>query len=196
MSLADIRLHDPKAAFAIARTLGLEGGLAESSGDPGGETNYGVSLRYALAEAGLHPETVRFFDIDHDGHVTRKDIVGLTADDAAVVYWQCWWLPGWYANLQPDLVAWKAFDIAVNTGPNRAALLLQKALVALGAQVAVDSVVGPRTVLAVQAEAARDQGGRLLEKVRQLQALFYSGLVAREPALRRFLDGWLRRAAA
>lgn len=196
MSLADIRLRDPKAAFAIARTLPLEGGLVDAEGDGGGVTNYGVSLRYALAEAKLHPDLIRMFDIDHDGHVDRKDITGLTTDEAAEIYWRCWWVPGWYANLQPDLIAWKCFDIAVNTGPNRAALLLQKALVGVGRIVAVDGAPGPRTALAVAAEADRDQGARLLSMIRNLQAHFYSGLVAKEPALRRFLDGWMRRAAA
>lgn len=196
MSLADIRLRDPKAAFAIARTLPLEGGLVDNAKDPGGVTNYGVSLRYALAEAKVHPNTARFFDIDHDGHVDRKDIAGLSQDAAADIFLNCWWAPGWYANMQPDLVAWKCFDIAVNTGPNRAALILQKALDDVGATVPIDAAIGPKTVLAVAAQAAADQGVRLLSAIRREQADFYKGLIAKEPDLATFRKGWLNRASA
>lgn len=196
MSLADIGIRDPKAAFAIARTLPLEGGLVDNPKDPGGITDFGVSLRYALAEVKLHPDTVRFFDVDHDGHVDRKDIAGLTQDRAADIFHQCWWIPGWYANLQPDLIAWKCFDIAVNTGPNRAALLLQKALSATGSPVPIDGSIGPRSVMAVAAQAAKDKGAALLAAIRREQADFYRGLAAREPDLKLFLKGWLNRAAA
>jgi type VI secretion system secreted protein VgrG len=192
--LSAIGLRDPKAAFAIARTLPLEGGLVDAAGDGGGLTNYGVSLRYALAEAKLHPDTVRFFDIDHDTHVTRKDIAGLTTDEAVDIYWNCWWQPGWYGLLSPDLIAWKAFDIAVNTGPNRAAIILQKALVDVGAPVAVDAEVGPVTIHTANAQP---QGGvQLLAALRVEQAAFYRGLALREPTLKPFLKGWLNRAAA
>lgn len=196
MSLAGIARRDPKAAFAIGRTLPLEGGLVDADGDGGGVTNYGVSLRYALAEAKLHPATIRMFDVDHDGHVTRKDIAGLSADDAAEIFYTCWWLTGWYGRLAPDLIAWKCFDIAVNTGPNRAALTLQKALCDIGLAVPVDASVGPVTLAAVMKAAANDNGGGLLSALRREQAAFYSRLVAQEPDLRRFRDGWLNRAAA
>lgn len=196
MTLADIQRQDPRAAFAISRTLPLEGGLVDNPHDPGGVTSMGVSLRYALAEAKVHPESARFFDVDHDGFVTHKDIAGLTKDEAAEIYFNCWWALGWYANLTPDIVSWKCFDIAVNTGPKRAALILQKALCDAGSPVAVDAVVGPGTIAAVTRQASIDDGAKLLSEIRQEQAAFYRGLAAKEPDLRRFLKGWLNRAAA
>jgi lysozyme family protein len=196
VTLAAILASDPKAGFCIARTLPLEGGLVDNPHDPGGITNHGVSLRWALAEAKVHPETVRMLDLDHDGHVDRKDVQGLTADEAAEIYYACWWLRGPYANLVPDLIAWKVFDIAVNTGPNRAALILQKALYGAGCDVGRDGVIGPKTVLAVKGEDEKDGGKHLLFLVRQGQAYFYRGLCAKSPELGRFLSGWLKRAAA
>lgn len=196
MSLADIRLRDPAAAWAIARTLPLEGGLVDNPHDPGGVTDHGISLRYALQQIAADPQTRRWFDIDHDGDVDRQDIMGLTPDLAADIYFNGWWLTGWYGRLTPALVAWKCFDIAVNTGPKRAALTLQKALAALGANVAVDGSVGPATVTAVKTETTRDQGGALIASIRREQADFYRQLAAREPDLRQFLKGWLNRAAA
>jgi lysozyme family protein len=196
VSLADIERQDPRAAYCIGRTLPLEGGLVDAAADPGGITNKGVSLRYALAEAKLHPDTIRMFDIDHDGHVDRRDIAGLTSDEAADIFFRCWWLPGWYANLVPDLVAWKCFDIAVNTGPNRAALILQKALYVVGRDVARDGAIGTKTIAAVVAENEKNGGVHLLQCMRDGQAYFYRGLVLKEPSLRPFLDGWLARAKA
>lgn len=196
MSLATIRQRDPMAAWAIARTLGLEGGFVDDPKDPGGATAFGVSLRYALAEVRVHPDQLRWFDMDHDGHLDRKDIAGLSEDDAAEVYFNGWWLPGWYGKLSPQLIAWKAFDIAVNTGPLRSAILLQKALVCAGEAVGIDADVGPQTLAAVKRQEAKDQGVALLGLIRAQQAAFYRGLVTKEPDLKRFLAGWQARAAA
>lgn len=196
MSLASIALSDPKAAYAIGRTLPLEGGLVDNPSDPGSITNKGVSLRFALAEIKAHPDQIKLFDHDHDGDVDRKDIAGLTADQAAEIFHQRIWLPGWYANLVPDIIAWKAFDIAVNTGPNRAARILQQALFGRGHDVAIDGSVGPKTVMAVRAEAGIYQGTLLLKAIRDAQATFYRGLALDEPKLGVFLKGWLNRAAA
>lgn len=196
MSLASITAANPLAGFAIRRTLPLEGGLVDSAADPGGVTNFGVSLRWALAQVGLHPATVKMFDVDHDGHVDRRDIAGLTADEAADIYFADWWGPGWYGRLSPDLVAWKSFDIAVNAGPKRAALILQKSLAVAGDYVFPDAVVGAATVAAAGRQFATDGGHRLLGAMRSQQADFYSRLVGKEPSLRKFLDGWLHRAAA
>lgn len=196
MSLASLALEDPKAAFCIRRTLPLEGGFVDDPADPGSITNHGISLRWALQQAKVEPETVRFLDIDHDGDVDRRDIAGLTPDDAADILYQCWWRRGWYANLVPDTIAWKAFDIAVNTGPKRAAIILQTALNKCDHAIPVDQIVGPKTVLAVAAENAHDGGQLLLTLMRGLQAAFYQSLIAKEPKLVRFRSGWLKRAAA
>lgn len=196
MSLATIGQRDPLAAFAIGRTLPLEGGLVDNPHDPGGVTSHGVSLRFALAEIKADPTLVTWLDIDHDGDVDRQDIMGLTLDEAADVYFNVIWQPYWYRRLAPALVAWKCFDIGVNTGPKRAALILQKSLCAVGANVAVDAVVGPKTVDAVQRQAKADQGTALLAAIRKKQADFYRQTAATDPNLAGFLSGWLNRAAA
>jgi lysozyme family protein len=196
MSLASIRQRDPVAAWAIARTLPLEGGLADNPQDPGGVTAFGVSLRYALAAVKMTPRAARFFDIDRDGDVDRADIAGLTADAAADIYDELWWRPGWYGRLTPARVAWKAFDIAVNTGPKRAAILLQSALCRIGSSMPIDGDVGPITIDAVQAQARADDGEALMGSLRAEQAGFYRRLAAHAPKLKPFLAGWLNRAAA
>lgn len=196
MSLETIRARDPVAAWSIARTLPLEGGLVDNPHDPGGITDFGLSLRWALAEVAAHPEELALLDVDHDGDVDRQDIRGLTADAAADLYYSTWWRRGFYWRLQPPIVGWKAFDIAVNTGPRRAGLILQQSLVAIGLGVTVDGAVGPQTFQAVAGENARDQGHALLSAMRDQQAAFYRGLAAAKPELGIFLTGWLNRASA
>lgn len=196
MSLQSLAVRDPLAAWAIQRTLAFEGGFSDHPADPGGATAHGVSLRYALQTIKAEPEMVRFFDVDQDGDVDRADIAGLSLSQAVDIYYRLWWRRGPYGELKPQIVAWKVFDIAVNTGPKRAAILLQKALCAAGRPVAIDAVIGPKTLAAVLAADQRDNGGLLIACLRKAQADFYRSLIAREPKLAAFERGWMRRAAA
>lgn len=193
MSFLDtLKTGDPAAWQAIARTLPLEGRLVDDPADPGGATNRGVSLRFALAEISAHPNEAAIFDLDHDGDVDWHDIAALTDDQAAGVYYQCVWTRYGYGRLLPWLVAWKVFDVCVNTGPRRAGLLLQQALCDLGLIVACDGVMGPGTVAATREACDLP----LLSALRARQAAFYRQLVAAKPALAKFENGWLNRAAA
>lgn len=192
MFLDDLKARDPVAWFAITRTLPLEGGLVDNATDPGGVTDRGVSMRFALAEIGLHPDELPLFDIDHDGHVDRWDITVLTPDEAAAIYDTTFWQRYGYGRLTPQLVAWKVFDICVNTGPKRAATLLQESVGDLGHAVKVDGTLGQGTLAAVKACSSLP----LISALRLRQAAFYRDLVARQPKLKTFLTGWLNRAGA
>lgn len=192
MTLDDLKARDPVAALAIPRTEQLEGGLVDNRADPGGVTNRGISLAFALAEIKAHPTEIAILDIDHDGRVDALDIAGLTTDEATTIYYETVWLRYGYGRLQPADVAWKAFDICVNTGPKRSALILQEALGYVGHPVAVDGDLGPGTVAAVLA----CQNAPLLSAMRIRQATFYKSLVAANPKLATFAKGWAARAAA
>jgi lysozyme family protein len=193
MFLTDLEAGDPGAWRAITRTLPLEGRrFVNDPADPGGATDRGVSLRFALAEVAAHPNELAIFDLDHDGDVDWHDIAALGDDQAAAVYHQCVWTRYGYGRLIPWLVAWKAFDLCVNTGPRRAALVLQQALGDIGLVVACDGKLGPGTVAATR--QAIDLP--LLSAMRARQAQFYRDLVAAKPQLQRFAAGWAARAAA
>lgn len=192
MFLDALKAGDLPAWRAITRTLPLEGRFVDDAADPGGATNRGVSLRFALAEVAAHPNERAIFDLDHDGDVDWHDIAALGDDAAAQVYHQCVWTRYGYGRLIPWLVAWKTFDICVNTGPRRAAFVLQEALGDIGLAVAVDGAIGPGTIAAVR--QAIDLP--LLSAMRVRQAAFYHQLVAAKPQLQRFAAGWANRAAA
>jgi lysozyme family protein len=196
VTLASVTAQDPLAGFCIAKTLPLEGGFVDAPDDSGGPTKYGVSLRWALLAVKASPTLALTLDHDHSGHVDHRDIQGLTQDEAADAYFEGFWLGGWYERLAPEIIAWKAFDIAVNTGPKRSALILQNALCSVGRAVSVDAQVGPQTVGAVAAERAFDNGARLLAAMRVQQAKFYRRIVSlSDGKLDKFLAGWLKRAA-
>ena len=170
---------------AIAHVLASEGGLVDHAADPGGITNFGISLRF-LKDAGI--------DIDHDGDIDADDIRKLTIDSARTVYYDRFWLPNGYGQY-PEQVAIKLFDMAVNMGPSQAHKLLQKALWGHGHKLEIDGKLGPATIQAVQAACFQSaSGAELMPSIRLAQHCFYDGLVAAKPALAVFQKGWINRA--
>jgi lysozyme family protein len=174
---------------AADNVLRKEGGHVSHAADPGGATNWGMSLRFLLSEK---PE---FFagitlDQDKDGDIDAEDVRAMPRE-AAVEILRRWWRRYGYARLAVG-VGEKTFDMSVNMGPGQAHRLLQRAINDCSGSVVVDGVLGPRTVAA--ANAINPQ--RLLSQICTRQADFYQALVKQNPQLRVFLRGWLNRAAA
>jgi|GEM_PF-1123449 len=97
--------HEPLFQAAVQNVLESEGGLVDHPHDPGGITNYGISLR-------AFP------------HLGRDGIKNLTRAQAASIYRTAYWdrIP---AEL-PDDLRWMAFDAAVNHGVGRASEWLRE----------------------------------------------------------------------
>lgn len=169
---------------AIPTVLRHEGGFSDDKSDPGGATNYGVSLRWLRTQGLLG-------DLDHDGDVDIEDIRKLTPTTAKDFYLERWWNVYQYYRFDSQRIATKVFDTAVNTGAVRAHLLLQAALGKIsGFWVKIDGVLGPNTY-------AKANGAPELELIGNLQdgqAAFYRSLAASHPERMKFLNGWLNRA--
>ena len=118
---------------AFDRLMGHEGGYTTGEGDPGGETNWGISKR-------SYPEV---------------DIKALTRDEAKAIYRRDFW-DHIRADDLHDGVAFQAFDFAVNSGIETAVRKLQAAL-----RVADDGNWGPVTAAAAKAMGESDQIMRL-----------------------------------
>jgi len=171
---------------AITTVLRHEGGFIDHPNDPGGATQFGISLRF-LRSLGV------VGDYDGDGDVDADDVRALTIEQATQVYFERFWSEN-YEQLAVFEVAEKVFDFAVNMGPKQAESLLQRATnVCLShdptSQIRVDGAIGPLSVIAIN-----KAGPRLLEVYGMVVARFYFDLVESNSDRLVFLHGWLRRA--
>jgi lysozyme family protein len=139
----------PSVAFPVAfersllKVLRHEGGYVDHPRDPGGATNLGISLRYAVTRGSL-------FDLDKDGDVDAADIRLITPETAAPAYFEDFWLKVRADELPPGLDH-IVFDAAVNSGPGRSIRWMQTAVGAVA-----DGAFGPATLRAVQHAVGRD----------------------------------------
>ncbi|MBF0590251.1 MAG: hypothetical protein HQL53_14110 [Magnetococcales bacterium] len=172
---------------AISIVLQHEGGYVNDPVDPGGATNYGVSLRFLRATGDLD-----LGDVDGDGDIDADDIRQMNRDQAIAIYRSEFWDRGGYEHIRHQNVANKLFDAAVNMGPKQAHKLVQRALWSVGRRVVVDGQLGPRTLAAIQDA----NGAHLLAALRSEMAGFYRELIARRPQLKKYRKGWERRAYA
>ena len=121
-----------------------EKGLVDHPRDPGGITNHGISLRFALGVGDLNGDGKPDLDVDGDGDVDADDIRKLTREQAADVYRHYFWRP-LRCEEMPCGLALMVFDTGVNQGRGPAITLLQEAL-----GVKADGKIGPVTIAAIQ----------------------------------------------
>jgi lysozyme family protein len=153
---------------AVALVLAHEGGFVDHPRDPGGATRFGIT-RNTLAAARGRP-------------ATRADVRALAREEAETIYRRHYWNPVRGDDL-PAGIDLATFDLAVHSGPTRAALTLQGVL-----GVPADGAVGPRTLAAAAgAPPAAVIAALTRRRLAMLQAL---------PAWPVFGRGWRRRVLA
>lgn len=176
------------ANFNFAHTFSAkyEGGLTNHPNDPGGITNYGVSLRW-LKSLGL-----ALGDIDGDGDIDADDIRALTKQQAADLFKLKFWDAYNLSDL-PEISAAAHYDCVMNTGPRQATLLTQRACNALcgpySEKLTVDGAFGPKTRAFLTSFTSKE----LVVKMIDLRGLFYRDLCVSNPDLKVFERGWLNR---
>lgn len=170
---------------AVVQTLEHEGGFVDHSSDPGGATNWGVSLR---ALRSLEGASLGDWDFDGDGDIDADDLKLMTVDQAVDFYRKYFWYPE--LDKLPQALACKVFDIGVNTGVRQAARILQRATAKFKPSLVIDGLIGPNTLAAVSEHFS----AHLLRDVAAEQARFYYDLVNAKRGREVFLVGWLRRA--
>ena len=150
---------------AFNYTMPFEGWSActNDPDDPGGLTKYGISKVN-------HPEV---------------DVANLSLDGAKAIYRKHYWNPIKGDQIASGRVAIKFFDMAVNMGVKQATKLVQEALGDMGCSVAVDGMMGPKTLEALNGV---DDDVLFVFLVPLLEA-FYRGL-----GKPKYIKGWLRRA--
>jgi len=176
---------------AVRRVLDHEGGFVDDPDDPGGATNWGVSLRFLRARLSGTNVAGIDLDADGDGDVDADDVRGLTREQAVELYRTEFWDRYDYEKM-PVGVGEKVFDACVNMGPRTAHRLLQRAIRAAGGgDLDDDGIVGPKTESALWAVGAP---ACVVASFRSEMAGFYRVLATRRPSMEKFLRGWLRRA--
>ncbi|SEH79746.1 holin-associated N-acetylmuramidase [Paracoccus alkenifer] len=127
------------AAAIVAR----EGGYVNDPDDPGGATNFGVTIG-TMRSLGL--------DLNGDGRVDAADVRKLDRAQAAQIYIEHYFRKPRLDRLPPALHA-SVFDMQVNAGAN-AVKILQRLVARMGFACADDGIVGPKTEAAATAAAA------------------------------------------
>ena len=116
---------------ALKRLLAHEGGYTHHPSDPGGPTNFGITIH------------------DYGQYVkpgaTAADVKAMRLDEAKAIYRAKYW-DALRCDALPAGVDYCVFDYGVNSGIGRAARVLQRVV-----GVADDGRVGPQTLAAVKA---------------------------------------------
>ena len=174
---------EEKFQFCFKVILSHEGGLSKDKRDPGGTTNWGISLRY-LKSIG--------YDYNNDGKIDDEDIIGMTVDGAEEIYRKNWWDAFHYDTFNSLDVCAKVFDLAVNMGAYSAHKLLQIAINRLSeTPIAVDGILGVQTFGAANSLP----GCKLRNELRLCAEHRYINIIANNPDMEWARRGWMNRAA-
>lgn len=110
---------------AVEFVLKNEGGLSENERDPGGITNFGISLRFIRE---FSPEKLKTYGIF--AVVDDKTIRELTKDQAILIYKNEFWAGSKLDEINTQELCNYIFDMFVNHGSSRAIKLSERAICA------------------------------------------------------------------
>lgn len=182
--------HPMKSVKDIAdEIVAREGGFVNDPADPGGPTNFGVTLQ-TLRRLGI--------DLTGDGRITVDDVKRLTREKATQIFIE-------YYHDRPNLGALpealqpSVFDMYVNAGAN-AVKVLQRLLNDMGFPCDPDGAIGPQTIRAAQ--MAQDAAPAYLADAYAIaRRNYYYAIADARPASRKFArrrdggkGGWIIRA--
>lgn len=174
--------------LALPVILRHEGGFVNHPNDPGGATNYGVSLRWLKSLGDLDGDGWLDGDLDHDGDVDIDDIKLLTPDMAGHFYRTHWWDKNKYFLVYDQTLATKILDFSVVMGDKQSHKLLQRSLRAFDKRLVDDGVLGPKSF-----EAINSTNPQCLVASYECMAEGFFRQIALKPNLTGFLGGWLNR---
>ncbi|WP_299042375.1 holin-associated N-acetylmuramidase [uncultured Tateyamaria sp.] len=169
--------------------VGREGGFVNDPDDPGGATNFGVTI-HTMRRLGL--------DLDRDGDVDVRDVRRLTRAQAVDIFVTHYFERPRIADLPQPLHA-TVFDMYVNAGGN-AIKILQRLLNAMGYRVSVDGALGPQSIGAAH-EAHEQAPDHLVDAYGIARRNYYFRIADNRPASRKYArsraggkGGWIKRA--
>ena len=152
-------------------TIKNEGGFSNNPADPGGPTNWGITLETLSAHRGK-PCSV-------------DDIKNLSYEEAVEIYQVRYFDPAGLNALSNQTVAIALFDIGLNRGFHKAIEYAQEAC-----GVPVDGTLGPKTSGVLNAISANKFLVQFLPPVQR----GYAEILLNDPTKLTFLNGWLSRS--
>jgi lysozyme family protein len=166
-----------------------EGGYVNDPDDPGGATNFGVTI-HTMRRLGL--------DLDKSGAVDARDVKLLTQSQAVDIFVKHYFeVPG--IKGLPDVLQASVFDMYVNAGSN-AVKILQRLLLQMGFDVSIDGQIGPQT-RRVAHEAERVAPKYIADAYGIARRNYYYSLGDKRAASRKYArrrnggkGGWITRA--
>ncbi|MBV7409565.1 holin-associated N-acetylmuramidase [Maritimibacter sp. DP1N21-5] len=168
-----------------------EGGYVDDPDDPGGATNFGVTI-HTMRKLGL--------DLNRDGRVDAADVRALTRSQATDIFVTHYFEGPGIARL-PEVLQPTVFDMYVNAGAN-AVRILQRLMAKIGYPLAVDGVIGPKTIAATR-EAHAAAPDLITDAYGIERRNYYYRLADQRPASRKYArrrdggkGGWIVRAEA
>ena len=169
--------------------LKAEGEFVNDPDDPGGPTNYGVTLK-TLKRLGR--------DLNQDGRVYIADLKQLSAAQAVQIFIKDYFYKPQIDQL-PHMLHAPLFDMYVNAG-SHAIKVLQRTLILFDMEITVYVVIGSITIAATQT-AARRAPDHLVDAYGIERVNYYLSLADARPSLREFArtrrgakGGWIKRA--
>lgn len=169
---------DKKFQVVVNEVLVAEGVLSNNPNDKGGLTKYGITL----------PTMTDYLKATGANRAaTKSDILALTPEKAAEIYYRLFWVLPRVQEL-PFNVAKDVFDFAVNSGIGRAVRYLQRVVGSTE-----DGSIGSGTIKAVTAYVGK-YGERALSNQLTIQRGEYLiRLCQKDPSQLTFLLGWYNR---
>jgi len=179
----------PSVREIAKEIVAREGGYVNDPDDPGGATNFGVTIN-TMRRLGL--------DLDRDGDVDAQDVKQLTRSRAVDIFVTYYFERPRIAEL-PEALHATVFDMYVNAGGN-AIKILQRLLNEMGYPCVVDGALGPNSIGAARAaDAAAPQ--HLVDAYGIARRNYYFRIADRRPASRKYArtraggkGGWIKRA--
>jgi lysozyme family protein len=186
--------HMPKVENDDVRALAAEivqreGGYVNDSSDPGGATNFGVTI-HTMRRLGL--------DLTGDGRVSEADVKRLSQAQAVDIFILHYFDKPRIVQL-PNAMQASVFDMYVNAGSN-AVKILQRMLSKMGFEYNADGAIGPQTIAA--AVRAHDYAPDHLSDAYAIERRnYYFRLADKRAASRKYArtraggkGGWITRA--
>ena len=179
----------PSVEEVAAQIVAREGGYVNDPDDPGGATNYGVTVG-TMKSLGL--------DLNKDGRVDANDVKMLTRAQAQQIFVEHYFRRPRLAELPPAVQA-SVFDMYVNAGAN-AVKILQRLVARMGFAASADGVIGPQTLAAAH-DAAAAAPDHFADAYGIARRNYYYSLADQRPASRKYArskaggkGGWITKA--